>query len=117
MNNTDFTGAVINKTLFVRTTMIHAFFPHARLTGARIYGVDAREADFGYAEMQSSVFQQTDFTNAIFQMTNLTGVTWCADGYCPDGSRFTSSCCGHLNGWTTPWCGLADDWERCREEH
>lgn len=112
LNNTDFSGAWFIQARFWGTTMIHTLFQNARMDGIVLDGVDARECDFGYANMRTAVFRRSEFHDAIFQMTDLTGVTWCPSSTCPE-SGLGDDCCGRLNGWHTPWCALNRDSTPC----
>ena len=86
-------------------TMVRATFRGTNLGGADFLKTDMREGDFTGASLNSARLVGAETQGAVFQDADLRGVRW-QDARCPDGHYVSSgTCCGHLDGFTTPYCG------------
>jgi hypothetical protein len=105
LNNAHLDGAQLHGGFFRRTDFVQAIARQANFGGGKDFvGADMREADFTGASFNSADLHDADLTRAILQNADLRGVVW-TGATCPDEHlAIFTNCCGHLNGWTTPFC-------------
>ena len=92
-------GANLNKANLKQAYLLQAYMPEVTIDG------EAYAAIFTEAYLFHVRFDGASLQGANFQNANLSNAYW-YNVTCPDGSAFPGqgSCCGHLNGYTTPNC-------------
>lgn len=120
LNNAHLDGSQAHGIHLERATMVEATFLGTNMGAGYFSGADMRKANFTGASLNNAYLDEDAVQyDAIFQDADLRDVVWSqlwapdigmpisyGRANCPDRVRpfWPVTCCGHLNGYTTPYC-------------